>query len=332
MSFRPRSFSGESAGAGGGYGFSEYRIIGTYREPRLRGTAADAFLTATLEQQRRASFNFARRALTAELLRRVSRQVSVTGNYQLQRTELFDERIEENDRLLIDRLFPQVRLSSFSLSAIRDSRDDLIDPKVGAYVSANGQIAGRRIGSEVGFIKSYFTTQIFRTVPQLRQVVFASSLRVGLAAGFPRQGTVVDDSGEIVTGIVRELPASERFFAGGDTTVRGFALDQLGTTDTIGPGGFAKGGNALVIFNAELRLPVRGGLGLVGFFDSGNVFVRTSAIDLGALRNTVGVGIRYKSPVGPIRVDLGIKANRRDLVPGIREDATAIHISLGQAF
>lgn len=332
VSFRPRSFNAESAGTGGGYGFSEYRISGTYREPRVRGTAADAFLTATLEQQRRASFNFARRALTAELLRRVSRQVSVTGNYQLQRTELFDERIDQRDRLLIDRLFPQVRLSSFSLSAIRDTRDDLIDPKIGAYLSANGQIAARKVGSEVGFVKSYFTGQVFRSLPRLRQMVFATSLRIGLASGFPRQGTIVTDDGEIVTGIVRELPASERFFAGGDTTVRGFALDQLGTTETIGPGGFAKGGNALAIFNAELRLPIRGGLGLVGFFDTGNVFERTSAIDLGALRSSLGFGIRYKSPVGPIRVDLGIKANRRDVVPGVREDATAVHISLGQAF
>ena len=131
---------------------------------------------------------------------------------------------------------------------------------------------------------------------------------------------------------VRELPASERFFAGGDTTVRGFALDQLGTADTIGTGGFAIGGNALLIFNAELRLPVRGGLGVVGFFDAGNVFKQTSAIDLGEMRSSLGFGVRYKSPVGPIRVDVGFKTQRRALSTGVREDATAVHISLGQAF
>ena len=327
VSFRPQNFNGESAStAAGGYGFSEYRVIGTYREPRVRDTAADAFLTGTLEQQRRATFNFARRAFTAELLRRMTRQTSVTGNYQLQRTELFDERIAEADRLLVDRLFPQVRLSSFSLSAVRDARDDLIDPKSGTYLSANAQVAGRRIGSEVGYLKSYLTGQWFRLVPRLRDVVFASSLRVGLASGFPRTATIVDPDGGLRTETVRDLPASERFFAGGDTTVRGFALDQLGTADTI-IGGFPKGGNALVIVNTELRLPVRGGLGLVGFFDTGNVFAKTRAIDFGAFRSSLGFGIRYKSPVGPIRLDVGFKANRR---PG--EDPTAVHISLGQAF
>lgn len=333
VSFRPQNFGGQSSStAAGGYGFSEYRVIGTYREPRVRGSTADAFLTATIEQQRRASFNFARRAFSAEVVRRLTREISATGNYQLQQTRLFDERIVARDRLLVDRLFPQVRLSSFSMSTIRDSRDDLIDPKSGSYLSANGQIAGRHIGSEVGFLKGYFTAQLFQTIPPLRALVFATSLRVGLASGFPRTVVSLDANAQEVTQIARDLPASERFFAGGDTTVRGFALDQLGTVETIGEGGFPIGGNGLVIFNAELRLPLRGGLGLVGFFDTGNVFKRTTSIDLGELRSALGFGIRYRSPVGPIRVDFGIKANRRDLTPGVPEDATAVHISLGQAF
>ena len=77
---------------------------------------------------------------------------------------------------------------------------------------------------------------------------------------------------------------------------------------------------------------MRGGLGVVGFVDAGNVFARTTAIDLGALRSAVGFGIRYRSPVGPIRVDMGFKMNRRDIVPGRLEDRAALHISLGQAF
>jgi outer membrane protein insertion porin family len=135
-----------------------------------------------------------------------------------------------------------------------------------------------------------------------------------------------------VRDVVKDLPASERFFAGGDTTVRGFALDQLGTPATIDKDGFPIGGNALVIFNAELRVPVAGGLGVVGFFDTGNVFARTTDVDLKELRSAVGFGVRYKSPVGPIRVDLGFKVRRRDIAPGVRESPNALHISLGQAF
>ena len=130
---------------------------------------------------------------------------------------------------------------------------------------------------------------------------------------------------------MRNLPASERFFAGGDTTVRGFALDQLGAPDTIDRDGFPIGGGGLVILNAEVRVPVRGGLGVVGFIDSGNVFARTSDINLWRLRSSVGFGIRYKSPIGPIRVDVGIKARRYETA-GRRESASEFHISLGQAF
>ena len=322
------------------YGFSEYRILGTFREPRAFGTAADAFLTSTFEQQIRTSFNFARRAFSAEAARRITTRVSASGSYQIQRTELFDEKIDESDKLLVDRLFPQVRLSSFSLSAVRDTRDDALNPGEGHLFSANAQLAARKIGSEVGFAKSFFTAQLFRTLPGTSQIVFAGNARLGVASGFPRTAAATDSEGRPIRGPdgqpviedIRDLPASERFFAGGDTTVRGYAIDQLGTPETIDKNGFPIGGNALVIFNAELRVPVRGGLGLRGFVDTGNVFAKTADIDLGQLRSSVGFGVRYRSPVGPIRIDLGFKIRRRDLVPGKPESRREIHISLGEAF
>jgi outer membrane protein assembly complex protein YaeT len=323
-----------------GFGFTEYRVLGTFREPRVFGTAADASLTALAEQQIRTSFNFARRAFSAEVGRRVTRLVSVSGNYQIQRTELFDERFNPADKLLIDRLFPQVRLSSFSLLTVRDARDDPVDPFTGHYLSGSGQLAARRIGSEVGLVKSYFTAQLLRTLPRANRTVFVANARLGLATGFAREVVRIDEDnhpivgpdGKVVIDAFKDLPASERFFAGGDTTVRGFALDQLGTPATIDKDGFPIGGNALVIFNAELRVPVAGGLGVVGFLDTGNVFARATDIDLMQLRSAVGFGVRYKSPVGPIRVDLGFKLGRRDITPGVPESPNALHISLGQAF
>ena len=91
-----------------------------------------------------------------------------------------------------------------------------------------------------------------------------------------------------------QLPASERFFAGGDTTVRGFALDRLGTPEVIDADGFPVGGNGVIILNAELRVPVMRFLGVVGFVDSGNVFKQTTDIDLGRLRATTGFGVRVQ--------------------------------------
>ena len=131
-----------------------------------------------------------------------------------------------------------------------------------------------------------------------------------------------------------ELPAAERFFAGGDTTVRGFARDQLGVrnvppeaTDTLDPGGFPLGGNALLLFNAELRVPVRSGLRTVLFTDVGNVYKTVSNVSFEEMRPAVGVGLRYKSPVGPIRFDLGFKVPRR-----ADESRTEWFITFGEAF
>ena len=72
----------------------EYRVIGTFREPRVFDTAADAFVNATVEQQRRSSFNFSRRSVSADLARKITRAVSVTGSYQIQRTRVFDEKLD----------------------------------------------------------------------------------------------------------------------------------------------------------------------------------------------------------------------------------------------
>jgi outer membrane translocation and assembly module TamA len=132
--------------------------------------------------------------------------------------------------------------------------------------------------------------------------------------------------------VIKELPASERFFAGGDTTVRGFALDRLGTAETLDPQGFPQGGNGMAILNLETRAPYWKDLQLVWFLDAGNVFERATDIRLDELRVSSGVGVRYRSPIGPIRLDWGWKLSTRVLLTGGRERSNVLHISLGQAF
>ncbi|MGH9140577.1 MAG: POTRA domain-containing protein, partial [Vicinamibacterales bacterium] len=179
----------------------EYTAIATYREPRIFDTAADAFVNLTFEQQRRSSFNFARRSLSADIARKLTRTVSISGSYQIQRTTVFDQKLDI-DKPLIDRVFSQFRLSSFSSSLVRDTRDDAVDPSHGEYASGSGQLAGRAIGSEIGFVKSFFTAQAFRTLPHTNRIVFAGSARIGLAAGFPREAVDVDGNAIVI----RDLP------------------------------------------------------------------------------------------------------------------------------
>jgi outer membrane protein assembly complex protein YaeT len=324
----------------GRYGFNEYRVVGTFKEPRAFGLRSDVLVTGILEQAIRSSFNFLRREARVESGVRLSRLYSVTGRYSLQRTELFDETIEPDQQPLIDRLFPQVRLSTFAGSILRDSRDDVLDTGKGALVAVDSDLAARAIGSEVGYVKTYVQGRTFHTLPTTRRMVIALAGRLGAAHGFPRSiprldGTgapVVGDDGQPIVDTIQDLPASERFFAGGDTTVRGFALDRLGDDSTISESGFPKGGNGVIVLNSELRVAVTGRLQAVGFVDAGNVVARARDLDVFDLRTAAGFGIRFRSPVGPIRLDLGFKLDRRELSPGRLERRSIWHISLGQAF
>jgi outer membrane protein insertion porin family len=109
--------------------------------------------------------------------------------------------------------------------------------------------------------------------------------------------------------------------------MRGFALDSVGTPATITEDGFPRGGNGLVLLNAEIRVPVWKDVAAAVFLDSGNVFDRVTNIDFGELRAAAGLGVRYRSPVGPLRFDVGFKLDTR-----AGERWGAFHFSFGQAF
>ena len=303
--------------------FNEYRVVATFAEPRAFSTPADILFTAVQEQGVRTSFNFSRRLARAETLTQISPTLTVTGRYSFEHTKLFDERFTENDPL-IDKVFPQVRLSRFAGSLLRDTRDEALDPSRGTQFIVDADLAARAIGSEVGFVRTFLQAFTYRRLPVERRVVLALAGRLGVARGFERQ---VDDQ------TFADLPASERFFAGGDSSVRGFSLDRLGNAETINPEtGFPSGGNAIVVVNSELRVTVIPRWQAVGFFDAGNVFLRASALDLTDLRPAAGIGLRYFSDYLPLRIDLGFNLDRRELLPGRPEQGVLFHVSFGQAF
>jgi outer membrane protein insertion porin family len=121
-----------------------------------------------------------------------------------------------------------------------------------------------------------------------------------------------------------ELPLVERFFLGGRTTVRGYEQDTLGPK---GVNGSPTGGNAFVLTNLELRADVAKGFGIVTFLDGGNVWGRTGDIKFSEIKYTVGAGIRYNTPVGPLRIDYGHKLDKEK-----GESSGEVHFSIGHAF
>ena len=324
-------------------GFNQYRVLLNYREPRAFGQSSDLFVSGFVEQAIRPSFDLFTRGVNAELRRAIGLSMSGSAGYTYGQNRVTNSQTPPEDQPLVDRLFPTVTLSSFSSGLVRDTRDDSLDPTGGSLVGVDGKVAFRRIGSEVGFARTTVQGFYYRQLPG--GLVFAAGARLGLARGFPRTVTqlaifdpVINDDGVVVlvdsdpkVAVIEDLPASERFFAGGDTTVRSFALDRLGDEPTIDGNGFPIGGNALIVLNSELRVPVTGALQVVGFLDAGNVFDRVRNLSLGRIRGGAGFGVRYRSPVGPIRVDLGFKLDRREFA-GERERLTALHVSIGQAF
>jgi outer membrane protein assembly factor BamA len=313
---------------GSAFGFAEYRVVATYREPRTFGWNSDVTVTGAVEQGVRSTFKFARKGVNAEILRRISPTIRTSARYTLGTTRTFDEILTEEEQATIDRIFPQVRLSVLSATIARDTRDDALEPTRGFFLTGEGSLAARAMGGQVGFIRSFVQAHAYRELPFGRRNIFAGRIAIGLADGFPYEVQVVNPDGTVETQILEDLPASERFFAGGDTTMRGFALDSVGTPATITETGFPRGGNGLVLFNGEIRVPVWRDVGAALFIDAGNVFDRVTNIDLGELRAAAGVGLRYRSPVGPRRFDVGFKLDRR---PGDRS-GRAFHFSFGQAF
>jgi len=140
-------------------------------------------------------------------------------------------------------------------------------------------------------------------------MTLALSLRGGVAYGF---------------GGTDELPLVERFFLGGRSTVRGYEQDTLGPK---GADNNPTGGNAFLMGNLELRTAVGKGIGIVPFLDAGNVWVKPADFRISDIRYTAGLGLRYETPVGPLRIDYGVKLNKEE-----RESRGAVHFSIGHAF
>ena len=332
--------TGES---GDSLGFNEYRVLGTFQEPRVLGSVWNGFITGFIEQAIRPGFDLFSRGVNAQMTRQVTPNITTSADYGWGQNNTTNKQLNPEDEPLVDRLFPEVRLSAFSGSVARDTRDDPADPRDGEVLSVDAELAARAIGSEVGFFKTFMQAFVYREVPGAPRLVVAAGARVGLSTAFvrsvevfPRPPVDPEDLGDVVASPIEievgELPLSERFFAGGDTTVRGFALDRLGDDATIDQDGFPQGGNATLIFNGELRARVTAAIDLVGFLDSGNVYDRVGNISLSRIRGGAGFGVRYRSPVGPIRVDLGFKLDRQTFDNGDVERPTALHISIGQAF
>jgi outer membrane protein insertion porin family len=199
----------------------------------------------------------------------------------------------------------RVLVSSLSPALILDLRDDVFNPRRGALYGIIVKEALREFFSEADFSK--ITVQASWFLP-IDNAVAAFSARAGMA--WPFRSTL-------------KVPLHERFYTGGGTTVRGYTQDSIGPQPT---NEIPQGGASMAVFNAELRLNPGEGLGFVLFTDAGNVW-SSQQIDLKNLRASYGVGIRYGTPVGPLRLDYGQKID-----PKFYESPGEVHFNISNTF
>ncbi|HEV2522231.1 MAG TPA: POTRA domain-containing protein [Candidatus Acidoferrales bacterium] len=225
-------------------------------------------------------------------------------------------------------LFSQpTQVSGFGITWVRDRRNNPADPSRGTFNTVDISTSSVSLGSSASFDRFFMQNSSY--TPIGRSFVFARSTQFGVEVPFG--GSTLDN-----------VPLPERFFGGGGTSIRGFGLNQAGPRDVTT--GFPIGGLAMIVFNQELRFPLK--LPLIGnrlggavFYDAGNVYsdihhvsLRYSPLppptgcqpgstlpelqcpNLNYLSHTIGFGFRYATPIGPVRLDLGYQINPASFV------------------
>jgi len=243
---------------------------------------------------------------------------------------------------LIPLLSTPTRVGSPNFTYIRNRRDNDLESTRGSYTSVEGAIAASYFGSEADFSRTLVKNSTYysfgRDFATGRRFVFARSTTVGVENRFG--STVILDPTQAAATGESLIPLPERFFSGGGNSHRGFGLNQAGPRDPIT--GFPVGGSAVFLNNMELRFPnvtvpfVQEKIGFSVFHDMGNVFARPqemleslgrwhqadpaicfqpppsgtlSQCNYNYLSHAIGLGVRYQTPIGPLRFDFGYNLN-----------------------
>ena len=259
----------------------EKRAVVSWDQPYFFGMAMRTYMNAWLETEDRRSFGFDRRGVSLNTIKSLGRGRLFMTTLSWSRTRLTFLEIEESE---VDRrLFPY-STTLLSSTMIWDRRDDSFNPEKGTFFSVVGEWAYPLFRAESDYIKTFLKFQAYR--PVWTQLNFSFTGRLGLGRG--------------------RMPIPERFFGGGSNSFRGETFDELGPKDP--ESGMPVGGKAVFLLNFELKFPMLASLpdlsGAV-FFDIGNVFSKRSDFDLLGFKTAVGTGLRYRTPLGPIRLDLG---------------------------
>ncbi len=322
------------------------RVLLSYLAPQFRNSDHFSLTATTIYDDARnvRTFNSKRLEGSLQLAQRLDLANSVQYRFTYRRVTI-DENTIKVDPALIPLLAQPVRVGSFSSTFIQDRRDDPADAKRGRYTTVDFGVASSAFASSANFLRLLTRNSTYYKIG--KDLVFARSINLGILTPYRSAGI----SSQI------DIPLPERFFGGGAYSHRGFPENQAGPRDL--KTGFPIGGKALLVNNLELRFPLIGdNLGGVFFHDAGNVYSALKRVnlkwkqdgltDFDYMVHSFGFGVRYRTPIGPVRIDLaltpnsprfnGFQGSREDLLFGrgraaqLRVNQFQFHISLGQAF
>lgn len=326
----------------------------SYDIPRLWGGGIPTIVSLTVDNEKRISdldsasfrvrgrpYDSLRGILSSQSELILSRRESIFLRYQFEYSRLKVPSKLENP-LQFFREQERLRLSTFSLSYLNESRDSPADPSKGFFLDGDASVSAAAIGSGEQFFR-LFTQGRYYYSPYT-DLTLVAALRIGIIEPFGSARAETDNP----------VPISERFFAGGPTTLRGLPIDLAGPllrdengnifparTNCDNPeaedldeagcdiSAIPIGGNALIIGNLEMRFPLIGIFGGVLFLDSGNVFESISRLGRGNFSNAIGAGLSIRTPIGPVRLDLAYNPSPIDYEGFPRWN---FHINIGHPF
>ena len=263
----------------------ERRAVASWSQPYLFRLAIPTTLLAWAEREERESFTYDRRGISLSTVKSLGKARLLLASLSLTRTALPKVDLE-NPPPDIDRRYLPYSAALVSVSMNWERRDDTLNPEKGLFFSVVGEWGFPVFGMESDYQKVFLKSQLFRPLPA--GLNLGVTARLGLGNG------------------LRNLP--ERFFAGGSNTFRGEEFDMLGPLDptTLKP----LGGEAVFLVNSELVfavVPSWKELRLAAFFDLGNVYGSLNEFRPLDLQGAAGAGIRYRTPLGPVRVEIAWK-------------------------
>lgn len=306
LSHRNLFGTGASARLRGDISSLENTYLLGIKKPWLLDLPVDGRFSLVDQTMRRTSYSLEKYAAIAGLDKDLSDFVKGSLQYEYEISRLFDV---DQGAVVAAEDSGTLKIGTISPIIIRDSRDNLFNPRTGSVNSFKlDYSSGIATGSEVEFVRYILQSSWY--IPFSKRVVWGLSARGGWADAY---------------GKTADIPISKRFFLGGRTTVRGFELDSIGPK---GSDGSPTGGDAYLNLNSEVRFPIYRSFGGLIFADAGSVWLKKNeTINIHDLRSSAGAGVRYMTPIGPLSFDVGWKLDQK---PG--ESAWEWHFTIGNVF